>query len=261
VVNDATSEDLIDVIRVERCRVLKRISKASRIPAAEKMSAVLERIIANPDEPTLWSDLLRLTHACLAVPGRRGGKRHLSSLTSQVNNAFDAYPSAMRQSKLTKQSNGRRSIASVDKRAARISEKLEESDVRGAIRLVVSEDILAPHDEKILAVLRLKYPSRRSVSIDASSTPELQKNSAPPPLVLLVYDVTDAIKSFPAGSAGECDGLRAQHLKDMTSPLTSDTGKTLVSHLREFASLCLAGKVPSSIQPVFCAWGVAMCSD
>ena len=67
VVNDATSEDLIDVIRAERCRVLKRIPKASRIPAAEKMSAILERIIANPDEPTLWSDLLRFTHACLAV--------------------------------------------------------------------------------------------------------------------------------------------------------------------------------------------------
>jgi hypothetical protein len=133
VVNDATSEDLIDAIKAERCRVLKRIPKASRIPAAEKMSAILERIIANPDEPTLWSDLLRFTHACLAVPGRRGGKRHLSSLTSQVNNALDAYPSAMRQMKLSKQSNGHRPIASVDKITARISEKLEEGDVRDVL--------------------------------------------------------------------------------------------------------------------------------
>jgi hypothetical protein len=76
----------------------------------------------------------------------------LSSLTSQVNNAFKAYPSAMRQMKLTKQSNGHRPIASEDKIAARISEKLEEGDVRGTIRLAVSEDILAPHDEKTLSL-------------------------------------------------------------------------------------------------------------
>jgi Reverse transcriptase (RNA-dependent DNA polymerase) len=106
--------------------------------------------------------------------------------------------------------------------------------------------------------LRLKHPLRRSVSIDASSTPELQKNSAPPPLVSLECNVIDVTRSFPASSAGGCDGLRPHHSKDMTSPLTSDARKKFVSHLREFVNLCLAGKVPSSIQPIFC--GASLCA-
>jgi Reverse transcriptase (RNA-dependent DNA polymerase) len=44
----------------------------------------------------------------------------------------------------------------------------------------------------------------------------------------------------------------------MMSPLTGDAEKKFVSHLREFVNLCLAGKVPSSIQPVFC--GASLCA-
>ena len=51
-------------------------------------------------------------------------------------------------------------FGNADQVAARISEKLEDGNVRGAYRLAVSDDVLAPHDEKTLVALRLKYPSR-----------------------------------------------------------------------------------------------------
>ena len=42
----------------------------------------------------------------------------------------------------------------------RISEKLADGDVRGAIRLAASDDTMAKHDEHTLAALHLKHPSR-----------------------------------------------------------------------------------------------------
>lgn len=67
-----------------------------------------------------------------------------------------------------------------------------------------------------------------------------------------------AIKSFPPGSAGGPDGLRPQHIKDLTSASAGDAGQRLLGRLTDFANLCLAGRVPAAIQPVFC--GASLCA-
>ena len=63
-------------------------------------------------------------------------------------------------------------------------------------------------------------------------------------------EVLQAIKSFPCGSAGVCDGLRQQHQKDM---LTGSEGNvsSLLSSLSSFATLVLEGRVPPSVRPFF----------
>ena len=88
----AHQDEFIDTIKSERCRLLKRIPKASRILAAEKLSTILDRIITKPDDSMMWLSVLRFSHACLAVPGGRGGRRHLSSLATKVNKALDRIP-------------------------------------------------------------------------------------------------------------------------------------------------------------------------
>ena len=76
-------------------------------------------------------------------------------------------------------------------------------------------------------------------------------------LSLTDKDILEAIKTFPAGSTGGLDGLRPQHIKDMTSPITGIAGKHLVTSLAEFANMCLAGCVPASVRPVF--YGASLC--
>ena len=256
-------EDLIDIIRAERCRLLKRIPKASRALAADKLATVLARIIAKSDDTTAWSDLLRFSYACFAVPGGRAGKRHHQCLTAKVNNSLNAYPNISQRSQSNRQPSRRR-FGNAYNIAARISEKLEDGNVRGAIRLAASDDAMAPHDDKTLAALLLKHPPRRVAPSVAA--PTTQNNNSlnspssltPPPLVVLDRDILDAIKSFPAGSAGGIDGMRPQHLKDLTSVHTGDAGQRLISRLTEFANLCLAGDVPTVIRPVFC--GASLCA-
>ena len=56
-------------------------------------------------------------------------------------------------------------------------------------------------------------------------------NSLVPVMSLSESDIVAALESFPAGSAGGLDGLRPQHLKDMTSSFTGFVGCQLISLL------------------------------
>ena len=257
--NNNSQHDLLQSIRSERCRLLKRIPKASRTLAAEKLAAVLSRIVANPDDVSAWSDLLYFSFACFAVPGGRGGKNHQSSLTSKFNSALNAYPNRQELASRSSQSKSKiskRKTTTAENIASRISEKLEEGDVRGAIRIAASDDTLARPDEKTLDALRVKHPPRMTASSDSLPSTDSQNNS--PPLVVQERAIIDAIKSFPAGSAGGVDGLRPQYLKDMISVQNGDAGDKLLARLTEFSNLCLSGKVPLSIRPIFC--GASLCA-
>ena len=238
--------DIMEMLRRHRCRVLKRVPKASRIPAAEKLASTLQQVVANPDDILKWTELLLFTFSCLGVPGQRGGKRHLSSLASKVNQAIANFPTVPPPDRAGVQ-HSPKLRTKPDDLAARVSRKIEDGDVRGAIRLTASDAVLAPFDDVTAAALQIKHPAR---SISDSPTPPPSTDS--PILRLLESDILAAVKSFVPGSAGGPDGLRPQHLKDLTSASAGDAGQRLLTRLTDFANLCLSGRVPAGIQPVFC---------
>ena len=71
-------------------------------------------------------------------------------------------------------------------------------------------------------------------------------------------DILAAIRTFVPGSAAGPDGLRPQHLKDLTSASAGDAGRRLLASLTNFTNMCLRGRVPVVIQPVFC--GASLCA-
>ena len=104
--------------------------------------------------------------------------------------------------------------------------------------------------------LHTKHPPRKPAANNALPLPDLDNNM--PSLVVQDRAIIDAIKSFPAGSSGGIDGLRPQHLKDMISVQNGDASEKLVARLTEFTNLCLSGKVPRTIRPIFC--GATLCA-
>ena len=139
-----------------------------------------------------------------------------------------------------------------------MSAKIEEGDVRGAVRLAVSNDTMAPYDYTTATALRQLHPSRAAPS-NSSLLPERGgDNSSITTLKLIDNVIVAAIKSFPAGSAGGLDGLRPQHLKDIASPITGIVGQQLIASLAEFTNMCLAGIVPPVVRPIF--YGASLCS-
>ena len=63
------------------CKVLKRIPRASRMPAANKLATILDDIVRRNDDAS-WDRLFRFCYRCLRVL-KRGG--HRRSLAGEVN--------------------------------------------------------------------------------------------------------------------------------------------------------------------------------
>ena len=89
-----------------------------------------------------------------------------------------------------------------------MSEKIEDGDIKGAVRIASSDDKLATYNDENLVALQSKHPGPPP---DSAVPPPSQ----PIPAQVNELDVAQAIRFFPNGSAGGPDRLRPQHIKDM----------------------------------------------
>jgi len=90
----------------------------------------------------------------------------------------------------------------------KVSEKVEDGEVKGAIRLASSEEKPAANSDATFQALFLKHPAPPLDSVIPLP---------PPPMAIEVEesDIARAIKSFSCGSAGGPYRMHHQHLKDM----------------------------------------------
>ena len=65
----------------------------------------------------------------------------------------------------------------------------------------------------------------------------------------LECDISNAIRSFPKGSAGGPDCLCPQHLLDLTSSTAGPGGVSLLRNLTAFTNLVLSGNTPVIVRP------------
>ena len=126
--------------------------------------------------------------------------------------------------------------------AKAISSKLEDGNVKAAVRLLFSDDAPAQPSLESLAQLQAKHPA---AAVDRKPFPHPDSYSS---LIVDESEVLNAIRSFPAGSAGGPDGLRPQHLVDLVK--SSDASQELLSALTAFVNMVLAGHCHQDIIPV-----------
>ena len=211
-------------------KTVERIPRASRDVAARKMAAILQDVISC------------FATRCLRIP-KRGG--HCRSLATQLNQTIsdEADPDLSASPSQRKPSN-RDPLQSL---AARVASKLEEDDFRGAIHLASSEDTIAELNNRTLTALKEKHPPPHP----DSNIPTAPSEEDSTPIKVSVEEVSRAIRSFPCGSAGGPDGLRPQHLKDMTSTSAKGGGPLLLEALTAFVNLVLEGKTPAPVHHFF----------
>ena len=151
-------------------------------------------------------------------------------------------PSTVRRRKLRKPHNPDEGLAK------RVSTKIEEGDIKGAIRLASSDDALADFSDETYEALRSKHPPTHP----DSHIPSLPDMGAPDMLEVSRVDVIQAIRSFPCGSAGGPDRLRPQHLKDVVQYSDEDNLESpILNALVDFCSMVLHGDVPQLVRPFF----------
>ena len=121
--------------------------------------------------------------------------------------------------------------------------KIEDDNIRATIRIITSEDRPADDSAETLHALQERHPP---------AAPNRQQFPDPKNFTTSQFteeDVVAAIRSFPAGSSGGPDGIRPQHLRDLTT--NKETGHLLVKSLTAFINMLMEGKCPQTATPIF----------
>ena len=224
-------------------KILKWIPRASREQAAAKLAKILDAIVSKDghDDHVSWDRLLQFSARCFRVPARRAKRCSLASMVNgQLREEVD--PPVLRQSARSK-SFAKDPMAYL---VSRVSSKLEQGDFKGAVRLACSDATIADNSSATFEELQQKHPHPHPAS---SIVPLAETTGLPPPITVSEEEIVRAIRSFPNDSAGGPDGLRSQHFKDMTGPITNGGAQALISALSRFVTVVLQGKVPMSIRP------------
>jgi len=137
------------------------------------------------------------------------------------------------------------------------SSKLEDGDVKGAVRLLCSDDMLVTSDTFTFNQLSHLHPRNPA---DRRPTP----TSDAIPLRVLPEAVKAAIRSFPSGSSAGPDGLRPHHVKDLKTGITSEhlTWSSRCLHLKgvptyvqlRWGCTTYHAREPLSVPKLFCSW-------
>ena len=185
-----------NLLLAKQGKVLKRIPKASRILAAEKFTKVSAGVISDADSVDKWIDLFLFGVVCFEVPGNRGGRKHCSSLATKVNQVLTGFLlDSETPNKANKLRNFKQNPSSL---AARVSNKLEDGDIRETIRLAASDNTMTEYTEETVYALKSKHP-QQAVSYQSPPAPE---NNPIPQISIEESAVRAVIKSFQAGSSG-----------------------------------------------------------
>ena len=224
-------------------RILKRVPRGSRELAANKLADILTDVTLCNDVKA-WKRLLEFPRKCLRVP-KRGG--HRWSLVRQVN-ALLSEECDHRDSSINVSFASRNLGCDLQSLASRVSAKLDEGNFKSAVRLVCSEDSLAEVNDATIAALRAKHPEPHPETCLPLPPDNLEMERA---LSVREGDVVHAICSFPKGSAGGLDGLRPQHLLDLTSKSAGCGRDNLLRALTAFTNFVLSGKITAEVRSTF----------
>jgi hypothetical protein len=197
-------------------------------------------IIRNYKDLKAWSLLLNFCNTILAKPSKSGQNDSLASIIkTRINNYITFFDvkedNSVRKNKI-------RSEYSEEQLSRVITSKIEDGNIRAALRILLSDDKPAENNNETFSKLLERHPSvnsNRATVTDATPENALQVTES---------DVFKAINSFPNGSSGSLDGLRPQHIMNILN--NKDTKPALLSAITAFVNLLLQGHCAPDIIPI-----------
>lgn len=227
--------------------------------AADSLAKLIQEA-ADTNSAEAWQRLLMFPFAALSVSSRGVGSGD-TSLTTKMKHQIAAYM----ESEIKEESLRLKTAVSQDARAhdrsihdksthrqpaelaktterlkKNVTQKIADGDVKGAIRLLASENEIAQDSPDVTESLQSKHPDSPT-DLNLPPGPDDSTQSC----LATEADVTAEIASFDPGSSAGLDGLRPAHLKDLTGRSAGEAGPRLTSALTRLVNLALRGEVPS----------------
>ena len=220
--------------------IIKHIPKSARPACASLLAKLLRECTAHPSVAKNWLAVLNWNASILAVP-KLGGKLH--NVTTVIKKRIAAFPDTVTSDQGSFSHPPKHNKPESSLLAQAVSAKLEEGNLKAAIRILTSDDSPAEPSRETFAKLQEKHPPT-SGGLDV--LPDISSGTA---LSVTEDEVRRAVQSFPAGSSGGPDGMRPQHLKDLIS--CRESGVDFLTALTGFSNTLLAGLCPMDVAPFF----------
>lgn len=218
--------------------VIKHIPRSARPHCALQLTAVINKVNADYKNVSAWSRLLQFGKSMLLAPPRAGRRHSLANILKKRSPDNLMEPPPVSHAKSHSRSHQDESTAL----AVAVRCKLEDGNIKAAVRILCSDDKPAPDDQVTLDALLKRHPA----------APADRCNLPSPSTYLAVQttenDVIKAIRSFPVGSSAGPDGLRPQHLLDLIN--CQESGHALITAITALINLLLQGLCPSKVTTV-----------
>ena len=247
--NDTDLADHLANLKQTR-QVVQRIPRGTRIAAADALTMLIDTAVEERTKEAM-TKLFQFPRIALAVPDKDVKENH--SLTSKIKRQIAMYMESLApvDNSVSDVHQDKRRVrprarSDIDYIRRTVPLKLADGDVRGAIRLLASNDQIAEHSHEVVEGLKLKHPPAPS---DLKLPPAPAENHQP--YMATEHDVTSAVASFDTGSSAGLDGLRPAHLKDLTSKSAGEAGPRLIKALTSLVNLALRGEIPPSARTTF----------
>jgi len=126
--------------------------------------------------------------------------------------------------------------------AAAVTAKIEDGNIKAAVRILCSEEKPATDTDATYTKLLERHPA-----------PPRDRKPAPPPDDVTAVQVSEAevllaIRTFPAGSLGGPDGIRPQHILDLVA--CQESGPALLTAITALVNSLLTGICNSAVAPI-----------
>ena len=210
--NQSQSVDSNTFLHLARsAAVIKRIPRSARQPCSALLSTLIDDAVRHVDSLDKWSLLMNFASIVLQKPSRGGRKHNIGKLIcSRVAkwpnlsiDPIDNFGSSKRKSG---------SLSAEELRAKAAVSKLEDGNIRAAVRIICSSD--EPAADSAAATLDALIANIPMPPADICF-PNISLDGPFEPLQVSEDYVRRAVISFPPGSSGSLDSLSPQHLKDM----------------------------------------------
>jgi hypothetical protein len=132
-----------------------------------------------------------------------------------------------------------------------IVKKVADFHIRGAVKLLSSDDSLASFNEDVAEELKKKHPSRELFFPDPSKPGDIS-------LIVNEQNIREGMNSFPAGSSPGLDGMRPQYLKDIISLSAAEAGQKALRALIKLCNFLSSEQIPSEICHLL--YGASLCA-
>jgi hypothetical protein len=223
--------------------IVKRLPKASRLQAAKAFTETFKSVTEEPSQDS-WENFVKFPRSVFQKPKRAGSKK--INLASSINKRIESFKNGSlrctRPPPTTKKVDPQTSL----KKA--VAAKIQMFDVKGAIRIASSNDVVADHSQQVKDRLRSKHPAS---NYSAKDFPDPNKISVDN-ISCTKEEVRRGIHSFRNGSGAGIMGLYPQILKDLTSKEMGVTGENLLEAITVFLNqVVFAGKIPDEALSTF----------